>query len=85
MGFEASMAFMLEAGFLGIMLFGWGRVRPVMHYIATILVAFGANLSNFWILSANSWIQTPVGGEFVDGKFIVWDYFQAILNPSMVI
>ncbi len=84
LGFEASMAFMLEAGFLGIMLFGWGRVHPIMHYIATILVAFGANLSTFWILSANSWMQTPVGGEFVDGKFIVRDYFQAIFNPSML-
>lgn len=83
LGFEASMAFMLEAGFLGIMLFGWNRVPPIMHYIATIMVAFGANLSTFWILSANSWMQTPVGGEFVDGKFIVRDYFQAIFNPSM--
>ena len=83
LGFEASMAFMLEAGFLGIMLFGWNRVPPVMHYIATIMVAFGANLSIFWILSANSWLQTPAGGIFVDGKFIVNDYFQAIFNPFM--
>lgn len=84
LGFEASMAFMLEAGFLGIMLFGWNRVHPVMHYIATIMVAFGANLSTFWILTANSWMQTPAGGELVDGKFVVSDYFQAILNPFMV-
>ena len=83
LGFEASMAFMLEAGFLGIMLFGWKRVPPVMHYIATIMVAFGANLSIFWILSANSWLQTPAGGIFVDGKFVVNDYFQAIFNPFM--
>ena len=83
LGFEASMAFMLEAGFLGIMLFGWERVPPVMHYIATIMVAFGANLSIFWILSANSWLQTPAGGVFVDGKFVVNDYFQAIFNPFM--
>ena len=83
LGFEASMAFMLEAGFLGIMLFGWNRVPPVMHYIATIMVAFGANLSIFWILSANSWLQTPAGGIFVDGKFVVNDYFQAIFNPFM--
>ena len=83
LGFEASMAFMLEAGFLGIMLFGWNRVPPVMHYIATIMVAFGANLSIFWILSANSWLQTPAGGVFVDGKFVVNDYFQAIFNPFM--
>ncbi|MDF5729108.1 MAG: cytochrome ubiquinol oxidase subunit I [Rhizonema sp. PD38] len=83
-GFEAAWAFMLEAAFLGIMLFGWERVNPVVHYIATILVAFGANLSTLWILTANSWMQTPSGGEMVNGKFIVHDYFQAILNPFMV-
>jgi hypothetical protein len=81
LGFEASMAFMLEAGFLGIMLFGWERVNPIVHYFATIMVAFGANLSTVWILVANSWLQTPVGGEMVNGKFIVSDYFQAIMNP----
>lgn len=85
LGFEASMAFMLEAGFLGIMLFGWERVNPVIHYLATIMVAFGANLSTFWILTANSWMQTPAGGELVNGKFVVSDYFQAILNPFMAV
>ncbi|TVQ16088.1 MAG: cytochrome ubiquinol oxidase subunit I [Leptolyngbya sp. DLM2.Bin15] len=84
LGFEGAMAFMLEAGFLGIMLFGWGRVNPVIHYLATIMVAFGANLSTFWILVANSWLQSPAGGEMVDGKFMVSDYFQAIANPFMV-
>jgi cytochrome d ubiquinol oxidase subunit I len=84
LGFEGTMAFMLEASFLGIMLFGWERVPPLVHFLATILVAFGANLSTFWILAANSWLQTPAGGEFVNGKFIVHDYFQAILNPFMV-
>jgi cytochrome bd ubiquinol oxidase subunit I len=84
LGFEASMAFMLEAGFLGIMMFGWGRVSPVIHYFATIMVAFGSNLSIFWIVSANSWLQTPTGGDLVNGKFIVSDYFEAILNPFMV-
>ncbi|NJM65078.1 MAG: cytochrome ubiquinol oxidase subunit I [Acaryochloris sp. RU_4_1] len=84
LGFEAAMAFMLEAGFLGIMLFGWERVHPVIHYLATIMVAFGANLSTFWILVANSWLQSPTGGAMVNGKFIVSDYFQAILNPFMV-
>jgi cytochrome bd ubiquinol oxidase subunit I len=83
LGFEASMAFMLEAGFLGIMMFGWERVPAAVHYLATIMVAFGANLSTFWILSANSWLQTPAGGEMVNGKFIVHDYFQAIFSPSM--
>jgi cytochrome d ubiquinol oxidase subunit I len=84
LGFESTMAFMLEASFLGIMLFGWDRVPPVIHWISTILVAFGANLSTFWILSANSWLQTPAGGTFVNGKFVVQDYFQAIANPFMV-
>ncbi|MBD2167252.1 cytochrome ubiquinol oxidase subunit I [Calothrix membranacea FACHB-236] len=83
-GFEASWAFMLEAAFLGIMLFGWERVNPAIHYLSTILVAFGANLSTLWILTANSWMQTPAGGEIINGKFIVHDYFQAILNPFMV-
>ncbi len=84
LGFEATMAFMLEAGFLGIMLFGWQRVNPVIHYIATICVAIGANLSTFWILIANSWMQTPAGGEFIEGKFLVKDYFAAMFNPFML-
>jgi cytochrome bd ubiquinol oxidase subunit I len=81
LGFESTMAFMLEASFLGIMMFGWERVPPVIHWISTILVAFGANLSTFWILSANSWLQTPAGGTFINGKFQVQDYFGAIFNP----
>ncbi len=84
LGFEGTMAFMLEASFLGIMLFGWQRVPPIIHWVSTILVAFGANLSTFWILSANSWLQTPAGGIFVNGKFVVQDYFKAIANPFMV-
>ncbi len=84
LGFEGTMAFMLEASFLGIMLFGWERVPAAIHWMATILVAIGANLSTFWILSANSWLQTPAGGVFVNGKFVVQDYFQAIANPFMV-
>lgn len=84
-GFEASWAFMLEAAFLGIMIFGWNRVNPIIHYIATILVALGANLSTFWILTANSWMQTPTGGELVNGIFIVRDYFEAIFNPFMAV
>lgn len=82
-GFEASWAFMLEAAFLGIMLFGWERVNPIIHYLSTILVAVGANLSTLWILTANSWMQTPAGGELVNGKFVVHDYFAAIANPFM--
>ncbi len=84
-GFEASWAFMLEAAFLGIMVFGWERVNPIIHFMSTILVATGANLSTLWILTASSWMQTPAGGEMVNGKFIVHDYFQAILNPFMAV
>ncbi|MFN3360969.1 MAG: cytochrome ubiquinol oxidase subunit I, partial [Pseudanabaenaceae cyanobacterium] len=84
LGFEGTMAFMLEASFLGIMLFGWERVPPLIHWLSTILVAFGANLSTFWILSANSWLQTPSGGEFINGKFVVQNYFAAIASPFMV-
>ncbi len=84
LGFEGTMAFMLEASFLGIMLFGWERVPPIVHWLSTLLVAIGANLSTFWILSANSWLQTPAGGIFVNGKFVVQDYFRAIANPFMV-
>jgi cytochrome bd ubiquinol oxidase subunit I len=83
MGFEATWAFMLESASLGIMVFGWERVNPIIHYISTILVATGANLSTFWILTASSWMQTPSGGRLVDGKFIIDDYFQAIFNPFM--
>ncbi|MEB3265346.1 MAG: cytochrome ubiquinol oxidase subunit I [Cyanobacteriota bacterium] len=82
--FEGAMAFMLEAGFLGIMLFGWNRVPPAIHFLATVMVAFGANLSVFWILSANSWLQTPAGGTFADGHFHVQNYFAAINNPFML-
>ncbi|MEO1430960.1 MAG: cytochrome ubiquinol oxidase subunit I [Cyanobacteria bacterium J06632_19] len=84
-GFEASWAFMLEAAFLGIMVFGWKRVNGKIHYLATILVAFGSNLSTFWILTANSWLQTPAGGSFVNGEFVVSDYFQAVFNPVMAV
>jgi cytochrome d ubiquinol oxidase subunit I len=83
-GFEASWAFMLEAAFLGIMLFGWERVNAPIHYLSTILVAVGANLSTLWILTANSWMQSPAGGEMVNGKFVVHDYFQAMFNPFML-
>jgi cytochrome d ubiquinol oxidase subunit I len=84
LGFEGTMAFMLEASFLGIMVFGWERVPPVVHFLSTVLVAIGANLSTFWILTANSWLQTPAGGFFANGKFVVQDYFQAIVNPFMI-
>ncbi|MGW8161516.1 MAG: cytochrome ubiquinol oxidase subunit I, partial [Desulfobulbales bacterium] len=82
LGFEASMAFMLEAAFLGIMAFGWKRVSPGMHLFATSMVALGGSLSAFWIMAANSWMQTPVGGEFINNRFVLMDTFAAILNPD---
>jgi cytochrome bd ubiquinol oxidase subunit I len=83
LGFEGAMAFMLEAGFLGIMVFGWNRVPRAMHLIATGMVAFAASMSAFWILVANSWMQTPSGGHMVNGRFVVDSYLDAILNPDM--
>ncbi|MEJ2689138.1 MAG: cytochrome ubiquinol oxidase subunit I [Deltaproteobacteria bacterium] len=82
LGFEAAMAFMLEATFLGIMAFGWRRVPPVMHLFATCMVALGASLSAFWIMVANSWMQTPTGGSFINGAFVLKDQFAAIFNPD---
>jgi len=83
LGFEASMAFMLEAGFLYIMLFGWKRISPKVHLFSSCMVALGASLSAFWIMVANSWMQTPAGGHFQDGKFITTSYWQAIFNPDL--
>ena len=84
MGFESAMAFMLEAGFLGIMVFGWRRVPPAMHLFATLMVAAGASLSAFWIMDANSWMQTPAGGHMANGRFVVDSYLAAILNPDFL-
>jgi cytochrome bd ubiquinol oxidase subunit I len=83
LGFEAALAFMLEAGFLGIMLFGWMRVPPVIHFLATCMVALGASLSAFWILVANSWMQTPAGIHLENNRVVVDSYFEAIFNKNM--
>ncbi|MDD5630474.1 MAG: cytochrome ubiquinol oxidase subunit I [Methylococcales bacterium] len=83
LGFEGAMAFMLEAGFLGIMLFGWQRVPPVIHFLATCMVALGASLSVFWILVANSWMQTPAGIHLENNRVVVDSYFEAIFNKNM--
>lgn len=82
LAFEVMTAFFLEAGFLGIMLFGWEKVNRRVHFLATCLVALGTILSAFWILAANSWMQTPAGYKVVDGKFMVTDFSSAIFNPS---
>jgi cytochrome d ubiquinol oxidase subunit I len=83
LGYEGAMAFMLEAGFLGIMLFGWPRVPPFIHFLATGMVALGASLSVFWILVANSWMQTPAGIHFESNRVVVDSYFEAIFNKNM--
>ncbi len=85
LAFEVMTAFFLESGFLGIMLFGWKRVSRPVHFLSTCLVAAGSVISSFWILAANSWMQTPAGYSVINGKFLVTDFSAAILNPSTVI
>lgn len=82
--YEVLTAFFLEAGFLGVMLFGWDKVSPRLHYLATLLVTIGTTISAFWILSANSWMQTPAGFIKVGEQFIVNDWLQVIFNPSFI-
>lgn len=80
--YEAIMAFFLESAFLGVLLFGRKLVPQWAHFFAALMVAFGTLLSSFWILSANSWMQTPAGYELVDGRFFPKDWFQVVFNPS---
>ncbi len=82
MSYEVLTAFFMEAGFLGVMLFGWKRVGPRLHYTATLLVAAGTVMSAFWILSANSWMQTPAGAVLRDGVFYPQDWWRIVFNPS---
>jgi cytochrome d ubiquinol oxidase subunit I len=82
LGYEVLTAFFLEASFLGIMLFGRGRVSERVHLAATFLVAFGTTMSAFWILSLNSWLQTPAGFEIVNGQFYATDWWAVVFNPS---
>lgn len=83
MAYEVLTAFFLEAGFLGVMLFGMGRVSKSLHFFATVLVAFGTVLSATWILSVNSWMQTPAGYALNDvGQFVAEDWLAVIFNPS---
>ncbi|WP_130905755.1 cytochrome ubiquinol oxidase subunit I [Pseudomonas sp. Sample_22] len=83
MFYEVLAAFFLEAGFLGIMLFGLKKVGPRVHFFATCAVACGSLISAFWILSANSWMQTPAGYAITDdGRFIAQDWWAIIFNPS---
>ena len=83
LGYEVMTAFFLEAGFLGIMLFGWGRVSRGLHFASTVLVAVGTLISAFWILAANSWMQTPQGFHLgADGLLYPSDWLAVIFNPS---
>jgi cytochrome bd ubiquinol oxidase subunit I len=82
MSYEVLTAFFLEAGFLGVMLFGWTRVGPGLHFFATCMVALGTLISATWILGANSWMQTPQGYEIVNGKLVPADWIAVIFNPS---
>jgi cytochrome d ubiquinol oxidase subunit I len=80
--YEVLTAFFLEAGFLGVMLFGWSRVGPRLHFMSTAMVALGTLISATWILASNSWMQTPQGYEIVNGRVIPTDWFAVIFNPS---
>ena len=83
LGYEVLTAFFLEASFLGVMLFGWNRVSPKMHFAATLVVALGTLISAFWILSANSWMQTPQGYRMgVDDLMYPTDWIKIIFSPS---
>ncbi len=86
-GAEGFFAFLVEAGFLGILLFGWHKVKPKVHFFALIMVALGAHFSALWIVSANSWMQTPAGYRLAvepDGVQVaqVTDWWAMFLNPS---
>ena len=83
LAYEVLTAFFLEATFLGIMLFGTGRVSNGVHTAATVLVAIGTTLSAFWILALNSWMQTPAGFEMIDGKAHVTSWWGILFTPSM--
>src|SRR5262244_1414019 len=81
-GYEVLTAFFLEATFLGVMLFGWGRVPNWLQVLAAVMVAIGTAISAFWILAANSWMQTPTGHELVEGIAVPLDWWAIIFNPS---
>ncbi|WP_136254350.1 cytochrome ubiquinol oxidase subunit I [Onishia niordana] len=82
LSYEVVTAFFLEAGFLGVLLFGRGKVPQGVHLFAALMVAVGTFISSFWILAANSWMQTPAGVELIDGSFHVTSWSEALFNPS---
>lgn len=83
LAYEVLSAFFLEAGFLGVMLFGWRKVGPGLHFFATIMVAVGTLVSSFWILASNSWMHTPQGHEIINGVVVPVDWLAVIFNPSL--
>ncbi len=84
LGYETITAFMYEAGFIGLMIFGWGKISRRMHLFATFNVALSSSLSAMWILDANSWMQTPVGVAFRNGAFMVTSWREALFNPDVL-
>ncbi|HEV2621048.1 MAG TPA: cytochrome ubiquinol oxidase subunit I [Frateuria sp.] len=85
LNYEVLTAFFLEATFLGVMLFGWKKVSDRMHFLATCMVSLGTLLSSFWIMSANSWMQTPAGYVIRGGVFEPADWWRVIFNPSFLV
>jgi cytochrome d ubiquinol oxidase subunit I len=84
LAYEGLTAFFLEATFLGVLLFGRKLVPPSMHFVAAVLVAVGTLSSAFWILATNSWMQTPVGYELIDGRFFPKDWLEIVFSPSFI-
>src|SRR5713101_505610 len=82
LAYEGLTAFFLEAAFLGVLLFGRKLVPAWAHFVAALMVAAGTLFSSFWILAANSWMQTPAGYEIVNGQFFAKDWFEVIFSPS---
>lgn len=80
--YEGLTAFFLESAFLGVLLFGRRLVPQWAHFVAALMVALGTLFSSFWILAANSWMQTPAGYEIIDGRFFPTDWLQVVFNPS---
>jgi len=85
---EGIFAFFLESGFLAILVFGWDKVKPPMHFFSTIMVSLGSMFSAIWIVVANSWMQTPAGfhivGEGMNARAEITDFWQLVFNPSSV-
>jgi cytochrome bd ubiquinol oxidase subunit I len=83
LAYEAATSFALEAAFLAVFIFGWNRVSRRMHFFSGVMVALGASLSAFWIMAANSWMQTPTGVRVENGKIVVTDYLRAFFSPDL--